>query len=561
MRKIMKKILPFLLLFTLAAAQVVFIKAPAIASDGQGVITEVEVEVREGRGRVLVTTEPLIGVDTQNSEKLAVQIAQNFTGVNISDKDVIFTFFANVSLVDGPSAGAAMAVATIAALQENQVNQDIMITGSIAPDGRVGSVGGILKKVKAASDYGVKTFLIPKGQRTITDYVKRVSNPAPGVYVETEEPITIDISTFAEQWGMTIIEIEYIGESIPFMIGDTKILPRELEVLPLENVEGSEPLRKMAEYEIERTKKLGLNVSVSEYMFEKGYYYASANQAFQQIISLTPSATIEDLRFNVRTHLEQVELKLESVNRTYYYLDDLDWLAAAEQRYVQALDRIDSQSTGDLAAAEEWLALAEFSIDQLKNRGDTIDASQVQLKLARLVNEASRESMVSQALGEARAKQSLDLAVKASEKGYQLGALNLAADAIAIGEAASMDPYISLDKQLQKKVSGDWATAYMDNAKYLRWQSGGGDRALLSEAMYYSVRADTYSSLYTFVSMPTFDIPKEVKEVEAVQNEILLAIVGAYLLGMFAVYEAKKKKHKRFLKEKVAELRNKIDVI
>ena len=39
------------------------------------------------------------------------------------------------------------------------------MTGTINPDGTVGPVGGIPQKVEGAADEGIKTVLIPAGQR------------------------------------------------------------------------------------------------------------------------------------------------------------------------------------------------------------------------------------------------------------------------------------------------------------------------------------------------------------------------------------------------------------
>jgi len=45
---------------------------PAVNSNNQGLMATLDCEITEGSGRTLVATEPLIGVDTQQSEKGAM---------------------------------------------------------------------------------------------------------------------------------------------------------------------------------------------------------------------------------------------------------------------------------------------------------------------------------------------------------------------------------------------------------------------------------------------------------------------------------------------------------
>ena len=71
--------------------------------------------------------------------------------------------------IDGPSAGGLMAVGVAAALRGDPVRADLAITGTIAIDGSIGDVGGLPYKIKGAADAGIKTALIPSGQRLASD--------------------------------------------------------------------------------------------------------------------------------------------------------------------------------------------------------------------------------------------------------------------------------------------------------------------------------------------------------------------------------------------------------
>ena len=65
---------------------------------------------------------------------------------------------------DGPSAGAAMAVGFIAMFKGDHIQQGIAMTGTIEPGGKIGPVGSIPDKIRAAAREGYRTVLVPSGQ-------------------------------------------------------------------------------------------------------------------------------------------------------------------------------------------------------------------------------------------------------------------------------------------------------------------------------------------------------------------------------------------------------------
>ncbi|MCJ7796669.1 MAG: hypothetical protein MUQ56_07880, partial [Thermoleophilia bacterium] len=79
--------------------------------------------------------------------------------------------------VDGPSVGALMTVATLAAFLGDTVDPKVTMTGTINPDFTVGPVGGIPLKLQAAAKAGKTVMLVPLGQRVQQD-------PNTGEYVD-----------------------------------------------------------------------------------------------------------------------------------------------------------------------------------------------------------------------------------------------------------------------------------------------------------------------------------------------------------------------------------------
>lgn len=147
----------------------------AVSSDTrQGVLGTVTVEVKEGTGNVLVNTNPFVEPDTQYAIREAVEVAEAFTQVNITDNDILVSFEINGTVIGGPSAGAATTVATIAALEGKTVRRDSALTGTIEEDGSIGQVGAVFDKAVAAEKHNMALFLVPYGQRTIIYYEQRV---------------------------------------------------------------------------------------------------------------------------------------------------------------------------------------------------------------------------------------------------------------------------------------------------------------------------------------------------------------------------------------------------
>jgi Lon-like protease len=65
---------------------------------------------------------------------------------------------------DGPSAGAVMTVGFLAVLRGDPIIRGIALTGTLESDGRVGPVGGIPDKVRAAAREHYRMVLVPQGQ-------------------------------------------------------------------------------------------------------------------------------------------------------------------------------------------------------------------------------------------------------------------------------------------------------------------------------------------------------------------------------------------------------------
>ncbi|MEM5829321.1 MAG: S16 family serine protease [Candidatus Aenigmatarchaeota archaeon] len=203
----------------LSSKNVIKLKVPAIDENGNGVLTILIVEAVPGKGRVLTDIDHLIFfIDTQNSIQIAKAVAQNITGIDTSKVDLIYQIETNASAIGGPSAGAALTIATIAALENKTLNEKVGITGTINLDGSIGPVGGIEEKAKASKEAGIEIFLVPKGQGTGITYIpkRECRKIGPILFCTTEYSIKkVDVS---ESVGIKVKEVSNIQEALKYFL-------------------------------------------------------------------------------------------------------------------------------------------------------------------------------------------------------------------------------------------------------------------------------------------------------------------------------------------------------
>lgn len=370
-------------------------KIVGVDNQGKGIVGNVSVEIQSGKGRVLVDTYPLTGIYTQDSERIAVQVTSEVTGFDFSAYDVIYTIRTpGANVVEGPSAGSVMTLATIAAVEGKTLSDSLSMTGTIQEDHTIGKVGQVLTKAKAAADSGVTVFLIPEGQAIQYEYVRKTKTPAPGWVVETIEPVEVNVKELAKEWGMKVHEVATIEEAVQYAFGEipegkakkttqttSLVIPRFSSPVPIYNEFGDLTSRKVdgaqSTYQEAREKldkavlpddvKAALDLLLTRAQLlddeantieTRGYIYSSGNNAFRSIID---SETVIDLvdyyslpqvarRGFIEDRLDEVkkeilETKPAIKSQTENAICDankFEWAVAARQRITYAENRVDS---------------------------------------------------------------------------------------------------------------------------------------------------------------------------------------------------------------------------
>ncbi|VVB68187.1 Archaeal Lon protease [Candidatus Norongarragalina meridionalis] len=151
---------------------------PAVDLEGAGALATLAVTVTDGDGSVFVrfdSSKPLINTETQSSLRLALDVAERLTKENLSKKNIYYSITAPSDAVGGHSAGAAAAIATIAALRGEELKNDTLVTGKLGSgEGSIAQVGRVEEKAAAVKTAGYTTFLVPKGEGVEEDGLRVV---------------------------------------------------------------------------------------------------------------------------------------------------------------------------------------------------------------------------------------------------------------------------------------------------------------------------------------------------------------------------------------------------
>lgn len=260
-------------------AHMVLLAVTETGNTYSGSTADLYLSIRPGSGRVFIDSYPLTKIDTQVSTRFAKDVACTLYGKNCDNSDFFYTIKAGYAIIGGPSAGAASAVLTTALLEGSQINLSVAITGTINSGGLIGPVGGIAEKLEAASDSGLRTVLIPKGEQ-----FDKIGN------------ITVDLIEYGEELGLEVIAVGRLSDAMPYFTGRT--YPRISSALTVDKTYNA-VMKELAENLCARSDNLSkyaegnssfihvaqnlTNQSREE--FAKGNYYSAASFCFGSSIN------------------------------------------------------------------------------------------------------------------------------------------------------------------------------------------------------------------------------------------------------------------------------------
>lgn len=91
----------------------------------------------------------------------AAAVIRRLCGEDLANYDVHINVVGGGN-IDGPSAGAAICLALLSAIENRPVYQDVAITGEISIQGKIKPVGGLAEKIYGAKQAGMRLVLVPQ---------------------------------------------------------------------------------------------------------------------------------------------------------------------------------------------------------------------------------------------------------------------------------------------------------------------------------------------------------------------------------------------------------------
>ncbi len=167
-------------------AHIGLVNGLAVYGPNMGAVIEIETmakNVEKGKGKIKITgivEEEQIGNHQKTIRRKSMALSSlesvitvlNYqTDANPYDYDIHVNFPGGTP-IDGPSAGITMATSIYSAIKQIPVHSTIAMTGELSIHGKVKPIGGVVAKIEAAIQAGVKKVIIPKEnwQETFNDY-------------------------------------------------------------------------------------------------------------------------------------------------------------------------------------------------------------------------------------------------------------------------------------------------------------------------------------------------------------------------------------------------------
>lgn len=135
-----------------------------------GHVIPLEVIIKEGNSNLFLNVaNVLVDEAMQSSAQTAVRVAREVTRTSLIKKDILINIKSPPQeqslIISGGSAGGAITIAAIAAMEGKEPQSDVLMTGTINEDHSIGKIGAPRAKGIAAKEIGAKLFLVPPGQK------------------------------------------------------------------------------------------------------------------------------------------------------------------------------------------------------------------------------------------------------------------------------------------------------------------------------------------------------------------------------------------------------------
>lgn len=459
---------------------------PALVGD-RGLLINISIMLENGSGETYINIYPKVGLSAQESIKQAIAYAFKETKKDINKCDVIVKAHLPQEAqgyIEGPSGGAALTIMMIALLEKKELRTDSAITGAISDIGKIETVGGLYEKAQIVKKNNLKYFL----------------TPVQGLYEK------IGLYLLSKNSNFTVLEVENIEEAMAFLI-DKKNISRKKPVVYVEYLDetlpvysGAEKFKPLSEemFDIFNQSTLKINEDIikeaglEEYLketkennlllFEKGYYFSSANDAFMNYLDSETLANIEELNINKR--MDEIEECLSQTKKTQITDENFEWVAGQEIRKAWAenkLKKVNETEKGtkeekyfayhELMYADAWCKIIKMLEKNAPKKGAVFNESILkELSMEYLGRALNTETLDNEL------KQRLETAQTLHKKGEYLGSIIESVFVSEIGGSRALfekdrnEGLKEIEKMQKEKRISLWGNVYASHAHFLMWK-------------------------------------------------------------------------------------------
>lgn len=346
--------------------------ADSSTPDGeQGILLFARVIAANGTGHVFVDTSPYTQVDLQGSARLAAMVASDVLGIDQRAYDFYYIIDISSPIIGGPSAGAALTMATIAAINNWTLDPGVVMTGMINPDESIGPVGGIPYKLEAAAARNYTLFLVPEGQGTVT-LTKLVTRAKGTVIISKDVEETIDVLKLGKDLNVTVKEVSTIQEVVKIFTGHELVKPAfNGTVLTSGYIDLLEPLatnlKKEANDMYKETEGLTSQspylaqakdiISRADKMYDDQKYYAATSLYFNSMINIRTARWIYGYNSEADKEKYMTELIGRVENQINLSESELDMFKSGGVDDVGAVGAAESRITSSKIKLDEAMKL------------------------------------------------------------------------------------------------------------------------------------------------------------------------------------------------------------
>lgn len=453
------------------------IKAVAVTSgeEPEGVVINITVLINSGSGRVFVSTTPFTEIDMQGSAQLSALTACDLLGIDFTKYDFFYIIEADAPIVGGPSAGAVMTIATISALKNLSIAEDVYMSGMIYPDGFIGPVGGLKYKLEAVAKSNGKIFLIPHGQKIVT-VQEKVVRKVGMINIITTTYREVDLVEYGKQLGVNVYEVATINDALKYFTGyeikrkETSFRISEYsEILKIlaDNMKASvEELNKYTTPEVQNI----LNKAESDYM--AGNYYSATSKLFNAKILMRYEMYKKTLLTAQQFDEEVEKIKAEIANLREYLkkeptgINSIQIIAAAQERVAEAEKSLESaissksysEALQNLAYAKERLNSAKvwLSILPMLKEDYLLNTTEIKKRAEFYINQANSVIVYASSLNAysdllENAYEAIEISKKLYRDDQFAGAVFLALDAITEASLSIEASYGNISMKINEK--------------------------------------------------------------------------------------------------------------